>query len=581
MKNKDVANLLTRMGTLLEIKGENAFKIRAYYKAADTITGLGEDIEQIKNEKRLSEIPGIGKTLEAKIVEYLETERLTAYEKLTKEIPESVLDVINIPTVGPKKAKLFFDELKIKNVDQLRKAATNGKLLKLEKIKQKTVDNILSGIKVVEQGQARMNLGKATRVADEVVAALKRLKEVKKIQIAGSLRRGRETIRDIDILVESKVPQKVMEAFVNLPQVSKINVNGETKSSVLIDKNVQVDLRVVDAKEFGAALFYFTGSKNFNVKIRQIAMKKDLKVNEYGVFSVKGKKEKCVASKTEEDCFKVLGLKYVAPELREDRIFDVGAIHELPLRKERPPLPKLIEQTDIQGEVHVHSTYSDGRNTIEEMVKAAQKRGYSYLAISDHSERLRVARGVSVADLKKKRKEIDALNKKVKNFTVLMGSEVEIDSDGDLDYNTKVLGELDVVIGAVHSGFEQSSKQLTQRIIKAIKNKNVNIIAHPTGVHLGKREPYAVDFKEICKAAVDYNVFLEINAFPIRLDLNSQNVYYAKQLGVKFVINTDSHNIDHLEHMKYGIKIARRGWLEKKDVLNTRSVGAMMGMLKK
>jgi len=405
---------------------------------------------------------------------------------------------------------------------------------------------------------------------------LETLPEVKNISVAGSLRRGRETVRDIDILISSPSPKEVMGVFVGLPQVKSINAHGETKSSILTQDNVQVDLRVVEAKSFGAALLYFTGSKNFNVKLRQIAIKGKMKVNEYGIFYLKGKTEKVVAQKTEEDCFKALGFPYIVPELREDigetEIFDRGTKFRT---------PSLIEQKDIKGEFHVHSTWSDGRNTIAEMVEAACKRGYQYLAISDHSPRLRVAGGVSPEDLKKKKLEIDKLNAKMKNFRILFGTEVEIDTDGNLDYNSKILSEFDIVIAAIHSGFEQGREQLTKRLVNACRNKHVNIIAHPTGVHIGKRDPYDINFKEVCQAAVDHNVFLEINSFPIRLDLNSANVYFAKKQGVKFVINTDAHHTDHMDFMKFGVTIARRGWLRKEDVLNTLTASQALKAIRK
>jgi DNA polymerase (family 10) len=342
-----------------------------------------------------------------------------------------------------------------------------------------------------------------------------------------------------------------------------INVQGDTKSSILTKENVQVDLRVVEAKSFGAALLYSTGSKNFNVKLRQLAMKKNMKVNEYGVFLITGGTEKCVASKTEEECLKVLGLPYIDPELRED----IGEAELFTGAK----CPTLVEVKDIKGEVHVHSIWSDGRNTIAEMVEAAKARGYEYLAISDHSPKLRIAGGVSPEDLKKKKKEIDQLNSKLKDFTVLFGTEVEIDSEGNLDYNDKILSEFDVVIAAIHSGFEQPREQLTRRIIKACQSKHVDIIAHPTGVNIGKRDPYDIDLKEICKVAVDTNTFLEINASPMRLDLNSANSYFARSQGVKFVINTDAHSINHFDFLKFGVAVARRGWLTKKHVMNTLS----------
>lgn len=572
MKNKEIADIFQRMGALLEMKDENVFRIRSYYKAAENLSNSAEDVVSLREQGRLSEIPGIGKTLEEKIGEYLDTGKIAAYEKLTQEVPESLLQVMEIPSVGPKKAKLFFTKLNIKDVDGLEKAASTGKLVGLEGIKEKTIEKILDGIKIVKQGQQRMNLGAATETADAIVAQLKKLPQVKDIVPAGSLRRYKETIGDIDILVDSKDPQKIMDVFVSLPQVKAVNGHGETKSSILTKDNIQVDLRVVEPKSWGAALLYFTGSTNFNVKLRQLAIKKGMKVNEYGVFDAAGNN---LASKTEKECLAILGLPFIPPELREDigesRIFTDG----------KPQIPQLVELSDIKGDLHTHSNYSDGHNTIAEMAKAAQARGYEYLAVSDHSEKLRIAGGVSPENLKKKKKEIDDLNKKLKNFRVLFGTEVEIDMDGNLDYNERILSEFDVVIGAVHSGFDQPRAKMTARLLKACRNKFVNIIAHPTGVHLGKRDPYDVDLKELCRAAKEENTFLEINSFPIRLDLNSHNVYFANQEGANFSINTDSHHTDHLEYMKFGVAMARRGWLEKKQVLNTLSLSALLKTLDK
>ena len=573
MKNQDVADILERMGTLLEIKGEIVFKTRAYYKAAETIAGLPEDIETVRKENRLTEIPGIGKTLAEKISQYLDTGRMKAYEELTKEIPEGLLEVVEIPSVGPKKAKLFFEQLKVKNPQDLRKAIEAGKLAGLPGIQEKTIENIRRGIKIVQQGRERMHLGTATQVAEEFVAALKKLPEVNEIVAAGSLRRGRETVRDIDILIDSTNPQRVMDVFVHLPQVKSVNAHGETKSSILTQNNDQVDIRVVEPRSFGAALLYFTGSKDFNIKLRQIAIKKEMKVSEYGIFFVKGGRERMLAGKTEADCFKALGLPYVPPEMRED----FGA-EEFFADKN---VPALVEFKDIQGDLHVHSTWSDGQNTIAEMAHAAAAKGYQYLALSDHSPRLRVAGGVTPEDLKKKKKEVDDLNAGMKDFYVLFGTEVEIDSAGNLDYNNTILSAFDFVIAAIHSGFEQSFGQLTKRLVKVCQNKYVHAIAHPTGVHLGKREPYHFDFQEVCKAAVDNNVCLEINAFPIRLDLNGANVYHARKYGVKFVVDTDAHRVEHMDFMKFGVTTARRGWLTKKDVLNTLSYSELMKRLRK
>ena len=564
MKNHEICDLFNRMGMLLEIKDENIFKVKAYYKAAENIEALAEDIEDIRRENRLAEIHGVGKALEEKITEYLDTGKVSAYQELLQEIPESVLELVNIPSVGPKKAKLFWQKLKIKSVQQLAEAAEAGKLLGLPGIQEKTIENILRGIRVVKEGHERMNVAAASQIAEQFISALKKLPEVKQISVAGSLRRMRETIRDIDLLVDSTNPKKVMDTFIHLPQVKSVNAHGETKSSIVTKENVQVDLRVVAPESFGAALLYFTGCKNYNIKLRQIAIKKNMKVNEYGVFSLKGEREKLLAGRSEEECLKVLDVPYSAPELRED-------IGETELFSGQP-IPQLIELKNIRGDFHVHSTYSDGKNTIFEMAEAARALGYQYLAISDHSARLKIARGVSVEDLKKKKQEIDELNSKLKNFRILLGTEVEIDTEGNLDYNDAVLRGFDIVVASIHSGFEQSKEKLTRRLIRACQNKYVHIIGHPTGRHIGKRESYDLDLKEFCKAAVDTNTFLEINAFPIRLDLDSANVYFARSQGVKFSINSDAHSIKHLGFMKYGVAVARRGWLRAEDVLNTFSL---------
>ncbi len=572
MKNKEIAQIFNRLGFLFEMKADNVFKIRAIFKAAENIENLAEDIETLVKEERLSQIPGIGQALREKIVEYCQTGKISAYEELIKEIPESIFEIMEVPSVGPKKVKLFFDKLKIKDLEGLRQAAETGKLLDLEGVKEKTVENILQGIKIVQAGRERMNLGVATRLAEEIIGVLQKLKEVKRIEVAGSLRRQKETVRDLDILIESTNPQEVMDTFIHLPCVKKVNVHGDTKSSILTDNDTQVDLRVVEPRSFGAALLYFTGSKNFNVRLRQIALKKGMKVNEYGIFKVHGEQETLLASKTEEDCLRILGLPFIPPELREDigesEIFDNG-------------IPSLIEFKDIKGDLHVHSTWSDGRNTIKQMAEAARQLGYEYLGVSDHSERLKVAGGMSPENLKKKKKEIDQLNEEFKNFRILFGTEVEIDSEGKLDYNDEILSQFDIVVASIHSGFEQGKDRLTKRLINACRNKYVNVIAHPTGVHLGKREAYDIDLKEVCKAAVERNVFLEINSFPSRLDLNSTNVYFARSQGVRFAINSDAHSTEHLPYLKFGVSIARRGWLKKEDVLNTLSLEYLMKTLKK
>ena len=569
MKNLEIAQVFREIAKILEIKGENVFRIRAYDRGAQNIEALPEAIEDYVAQDRLSEIPGIGPDLSGKIREYLSTGKVEMYEDLKKAVPEGVLELLNIPSIGPKTAKLLYEKLKIKNISNLETAINKGKLKGIFGIKEKTIENILKGIAIVKRGRERMTLAQAAGVADEFVSALKKLPEVKKISTAGSLRRQKETVRDIDILVISQKPKKIMDAFIKIPSVMDVTAEGGTKASVRTKEDVQVDCRVVEEKSFGAALVYFTGSKNFNIKIRQIAIKKGLKVNEYGVF----KKERFVCGKTEEEVFKSLGMSYVEPELRED----TGEI-ELALENK---LPKLIELKDLKGDLHAHSLWSDGGNSIEEMASAAKSLGYSYIAITDHSQSLKVAGGLSISDLKKKRAEIERINSKIRALRVLYGTEVDIDSSGAIDYPDEVLKEFDVVVAAIHTGFKQSKEQLTKRMVKACENKYVNIIAHPTGRLWGVREAYGFDLEKVLKAAKDTNTHMEINSFPNRLDLNDLHARRAKELGVKLAINTDSHTTEQLLAAKFGIAVARSGWLEAKDVINTYTLDKLLMVLKK
>jgi DNA polymerase (family 10) len=570
MKNLEIAKIFRGIAQILEIKGDNPFRIRAYEKAAQNIEGLTEDIELLIKEERLEGIPGIGKDLAEKIKEIVKTGRLKQYEELKKSIPEGLTELLNIPGVGPRTAKLLYEELKIKNVSELEKKAKEGRLLGLPGIKEKTVENILKGIELLKRGRERIPLAQAIALADVFLDALKKIPEVNLISPAGSLRRKKETIRDIDILVTSERPDKIMDVFTRLPIVKEILAKGETKSSVLTKDDIQVDVRVVEPNSFGAALLYFTGSKNFNIKLRQLALKRNLKINEYGVFD---KREKWLVGKTEEEIFEFLKLSYIVPELRED----TGEI-EAALENR---LPKILELSEIKGDIHVHSKWSDGGHTISEIVEAAKRKGYSYVAITDHSQSLKVAGGVSVKDMYRKKDEIQRLNKKLKNFRVLFGTEVDIDSEGNLDYKDDLLKECEVVIAAIHTGFKQSKEQLTRRIIKACQNKYVHIIAHPTGRLWGTRDAYEIDFEEILKVCKDNNKILEINAFPQRLDLNDINSRRAKEFGVLLAIGTDAHTISQLDTMDLGVSVARRGWLTKEDIINTLTVEELLKTLKR
>ncbi len=569
MKNLEVSAIFREITKILEIKGDNPFRIRAYERAAQNIEGLTEDIEVFIRDARLMDIPGIGKDLANKIKEYVQTGKIKAYEDLKKSIPRGLLDLLNIPSVGPKTAKLLYEKLKIKNILDLERAIKKNKLQGIFGIKEQTIRNISKGIELLKRDRDRMTLAQATQAADEFISALKKLSEVKRITAAGSLRRQKETVRDIDILMISQRPQKIMEVFTGLPNVGAVLAKGETKSSVRTKDDVQVDCRVEEEKSFGAALLYFTGSKNFNIKLRPLAIKKGLKINEYGVF----RKNRFVCGGTEEEIFKILGMAYVEPELREDN----GEI-EL---AQKFQLPSLIEVKDIKGDLHVHSKWSDGGNSIKEIAEAARKRGYSYIAITDHSESLKVAGGLGIADLKKKRLEIDKINSKLKDFRVLYGAEVDIDSYGKLDYKDEILKEFDVVVAAIHAGFKQSKSQLTKRLVRACQNKYAHIIAHPTGRLWGTRDAYGIDIDEVLKTARDTNTYLEINAFPQRLDLNDMNCRRAKEIGARLAIDTDAHTTEQLVTMKLGVSVARRGWLSKEDVINTLTLEELLKALKK
>ena len=569
MNNAFVAKVFRDIARILEIKADNPFRIRAYERAAQNIEGLGEDISNFLKQERLRDIPGVGSDLADKIQEIAQTGKLKFLEDLKKDVPEGILELLNIPSVGPKTAKVLYEQAGIKSIEELQRAIIKNKLQGIFGIKQKTIENIQHGIELLKRGKERMSLAQACTLSEEFVHGLKKVPAVRALSPAGSVRRQKETVRDIDILITSDSPAKVMDGFLKLPQVTEVIARGLTKSSVRTSGGVQVDCRVVKAKSFGAALLYFTGSKNFNIKIRQLAIKKGLKINEYGIF----KKDKFLAGTTENEVFKALGLSYIEPELREDT-------GEIELAK-KSALPRLLCLQDIKADFHLHSLWSDGNNSIRDMANAAQKKGYSYVAITDHSQGLKVAGGLSIQELKEKKKEIDSLNKTLKNFRILFATEVDIDSQGSLDYKDDVLQGFDIVVAAIHSGFKQSRQQVTKRIVKACQNKYVHIIAHPTGRLWGERDGYEFDFQEVCKVAHQTNTCLEINSFPQRLDLDSVHCKAAKERGVKIAISTDAHTVDQLDNMRFGVAVARRGWLTCDDVLNSLSLEELFKTIKK
>jgi DNA polymerase (family 10) len=558
MKNQEIAKIFNNIADILELKGDNPFRIRAYRRAAQNIDGLTEDVAVMK-EKTLKKIPGIGQDLAEKITEYTETGKLGFYEELMKEFPSTFLDILSIPGLGPKTAKMLFDRLKISSISDLQKRAIKGALKGLPGIQAKTEENILKGIAMVKRHTERYPIGRVLPIAEDIAKKLRKGSPLKHLDLAGSLRRWKDTIKDIDVLAASKEPMKVMQVFVHLPHVKEVLLKGPTKSSIVTHEGIQVDLRVVEETSFGAALAYFTGSKAHNIKLREMAVKRGLKINEYGVFDVKTERKR--GGKYEIDVYKSLKLEYVPPELREDSGEIEAAAHGR--------LPELIDLQHIKGDLHVHTEDSDGELNFEEAVYKAKQRGYHYLAVTDHSKSLGIARGMSIEQLLDQNTRIKALNKRLKGFALLSGVEMDIKSDGTLDYPNAVLKKLDIVIASIHSGFRQSEEQLTKRLVSAMKNPYVSIIAHPTGRLIGEREAYAVNMEEVLKTARDTGTALEINAYPLRLDLQDIYVRKAKEMGVKLVISTDAHVGHQLDFMRYGVGVARRGWLEKTDVLNS------------
>ncbi|OHE56388.1 MAG: DNA polymerase III [Thermodesulfovibrio sp. RBG_19FT_COMBO_42_12] len=570
MKNQGIARIFNDIADLLEIKGENPFRIRAYRRAAQNIEALTKDVAETTKDELLN-IPGIGQDLAGKIEEYVKTGRLQFYENLKKEVPESLSVLLLVPGLGPKTARLLFEKLNVKDMETLEQLAREHKLSGLPGIKEKTEENILRGIEMLKRGMERQPLGKVLPVANDILQHLKSKAPVKKLSIAGSIRRWKDTIKDIDILATSHDPKAVMKAFVHLPHVKDVLMHGPTKSSVIIHEGLQVDLRVVEEDSFGAALAYFTGSKAHNIRLREMAMKSGLKVNEYGIF--REKDDEKLGGKEEEDIYKILGLPYISPELRED----TGEVEAAMAGR----LPKLVELKDIKGDLHVHTKWSDGSHDFNELIDEAKKRGYEYIAITDHSKGLGIARGLSAERLMEEKKEIDAVNKRLKGFRLIAGIEVDIRSDGNMDFPDDVLKEMEIVVASIHSGFRQSKEQITKRLVSAMRNPYVSIIAHPTGRLIGERDPYDVNMNEILKVAKETGTAIEINAYPLRLDLNDVYAKMAKEIGVPIVISTDTHIANQFDYMSYGVSIARRGWLEKKDVLNTLSYKSLIKTLRK
>jgi len=560
MKNKELADLFNRMADILEFKSENPFKISAYRKASRIIGDLTQDIEEIAESGKLKDVPGIGEGMAEKIVEYLKTGKVSKFEEVRKGISDELIAIMDIPGMGPKTLAMIHKEKGISNLSQLEKAVEDGSLIGLPGIGEKKVENIKRGIQLLKQSKGRMNLGIAFPVAKRIVEALREKAGSRKIEWAGSLRRMRENVGDIDILATGPNKEKIIQTFTHLSEVKEVLASGETKASVIVEGSIQIDLRVVEEDSYGAALQYFTGSKAHNIHLRGIAKAKGIKINEYGVF----KGEKKIGGKEEEDVYRVLGMDWIEPELREDR-GEIEAANET-------RLPKLVKEHDIKGDFHVHSNWSDGTSSIEEIARAAQKRGYQYVALCDHSKSLKIAHGLDESRLMKQIEEIDRVNEKMKNFQILKGTEVDILSDGRLDFPEKVLEKLDLVVASVHSGFKQEQEKMTKRIVRALENPLVHILGHPSGRLLGARDPYEIEIDEVMGAAKQYGKALEINAYFERLDLDDIHCRKAKEMGILLAIGTDSHHLDQMWMISLGVAVARRGWLETKDVLNTLSL---------
>lgn len=557
MKHKELADLFEKMADILEFKDENPFKISAYRKASRILRDLTQDVEEISKKGELKNIPGIGEGMAQKIEEYLKTGKVSKYEEVRKEVPDELIAIMRIPGMGPKTLALIHKERRIESLSQLDKAVEDGSLIGLPGMGEKKVENIRRGIQLLKQSKGRMNLGMAFPVAKRIVEALRERTGSKKIEWAGSLRRMRENIGDIDILATGPDREKIVHAFTHLPEVKEVLASGETKASVIVEGGLQIDLRVVEEDSYGAALQYFTGSKGHNIHLRGIARARGIKINEYGVF----KGEKKIGGKEEKDVYKALGMVWIEPELREDR----GEIEAA----QKKNLPILVEESEVKGDFHVHSNWSDGTSSIEEVARAAQGRGYQYVAICDHSKSLKITHGLDESRLLKQMEEIDRLNEKMKGFQVLKGTEVDILSDGRLDLSDNALEKLDFVVASVHSGFKQDKERMTKRIIKALENPYVHVLGHPTGRLLGARDPYEVEMGEVMEAAKKYGKALEINAYFERLDLDDIHCRKAKEMSIRVAIGTDTHHLDQMWMMSLGVAVARRGWLEAQNVLNT------------
>jgi DNA polymerase (family 10) len=568
--NADIAAVFDEIADLLEIQGANVFRVRAYRNAARTLRDLSREVSaMLEQGEELTTLPGIGKDLAGKIQEFIAHGPEGVLAEYRKELPQGLTDLMHIPGLGPKRVKTLYHDLGIKTREQLQEAAKAGRIRGLTGFGEKTEQKILEALEAKAGEAVRFKLAIAAQYAEALVEHLKKAPGVKRIVPAGSYRRFRETIGDLDILVTAKAGSPIMDRFVSYDEVEEVLAHGSTKSSVRLKCKLQVDVRVVNEESYGAALQYFTGSKAHNVAVRQLAVQRGLKLNEYGVF----RGEDRVAGETEESVYAAVGLAWVPPELRENR----GEIEAARAGK----LPKLVELGDLRGDLHAHTKATDGRNSLKEMTLAAKKRGLEYLAITDHSKHLAVAKGLDPKRLLMHMDEIERLNTELSGITLLKGIEVDILQNGELDLPDDVLGRLDLVVGAVHDHFELSRQKQTERILRAMDRPHFTIFAHPSGRLIDEREPYDVDMERVIRHAKERGCFLEVNCHPERLDLTDTHCQMAKEEGVLLSINTDAHSVLDFENLRFGVGQARRGWLEKKDVINTRPLSELKPLLKR
>lgn len=571
VKNREIAGILYQMAELLELHAENRFKIIAYSRAARAIESLTEDIEQVCRDGRLEGIPGVGKAIAEKIKEYLRTGRIQSHQDLLADTPQGLAELLQISGLGPKTVFMLHEKLNITNLDELEKAAREHRIRRLPRMGVVREKNILKSIERYRKRSNRILYSTAESIVDEILTYLGGIEGLEHATAAGSYRRRKETVGDIDILATAARPEEIVAAFVKMPLVEEVLAKGPTKASVIMNDTIQVDLRIVEHRSYGTVLQYFTGSKEHNVSMRQLALDRGYSLSEYSLTRLANGQD--LFFDQEEEVYQALGLQYIPPELREDR----GEIEAALGGK----LPRLVEAKEIRGDLHVHSIWSDGRASIIELAQAARSMGYEYIALSDHSPSVGIAGGIGREKMEEKIEAVAEANDSLEGITILMGAEVDIKADGSLDYPDDLLERMDVVVASVHMAQQQKERTITGRLISAIENQNVDIIGHPTGRIINQREPSDMDFHAVLEAAARAGTALEINAHPSRLDLNDVNARAAKEMGVQMSINSDAHDAGQLLNMKYGINVARRAWLEKKDLINAMDLKDLIQFLKK